>query len=330
MNLKTLEIQFEQATMLEGADLERFLDGLRESERLQLSRLLGLKEEAASYFKQLDGFIGNPAEVEESFGDGKDIAHFKIEKLLGRGGCATVYVAADMRLNQQVALKVVRLSEVKNFRHFLREAQVIASVQHENICQILTSGFTDEKTGYIAMPLHSGRSLRAILEKGPLEPEQVKSIAVQTALGLQAAHNAGIVHRDIKPDNLFLTDTGTVKILDFGIARLESRESSTAEGMMKGTLPYMSPEHITDPPAGPAADYWALGVTIHELIAAEKPFYSISNRQCINAILNDPPARMDDIPAPLKMVVQKCLQKNPERRFKTASELIDMLNGAKN
>jgi len=326
-NLERLEEQFEKVMSLKGGARKEFLSDLPDSERRHLERLLKVTEKATDYFDRVRGFLPDPRDVDTVYSPGKTVGHFRIEDVLGRGGRAVVYRATDLRLNRTVALKIIRLSEVQNFKHFLREARLVAAINHENICQILISGFTDENTGYIAMPLHNGVSLRECLDEGPVEFDKVFSIVEQSAKGIQAAHDQGIVHRDIKPDNLFLTESGVVKILDFGIARLEAREMSTAAGILKGTIPYMSPEHITNPPAGPATDFWALGVTAYELVTGQKPFYSLSNRQCMNAIVNEPPPGMDKIAEPLRSVINTCLEKDPSNRFGHASELLAQLGG---
>ena len=160
------------------------------------------------------------------------------------------------------------------------------------------------------------------METQRLPLESVVSIIKQTATGLAAAHAAGIVHRDIKPDNLFVEESGRVRILDFGVARMEASVMTTAAGILKGTVPYMSPELFTNPPVGPAADIWALGVTAFEMCREKQPFTGRGIGDIMTSILNDEPTFGDDMPVHLKKVISRCLQKQPENRFAHATDVV--------
>lgn len=323
---ENLEEHFEYALSLEKEALEAYLGSLSDADSEKLKGFLDVRHAADNYFK--DAFTHlhpEPAlEAKEPEKDvqGTHIAHFEVIREMSRGGMSRIYAARDTRLNREVALKVIELSEVQNYKEFVREARTVASLDHENICAIYSTGFTDEDTGYIEMPLYRGKTVRNLMETQRLPLESVVSIIKQTATGLAAAHAAGIVHRDIKPDNLFVEESGRVRILDFGVARMEASVMTTAAGILKGTVPYMSPELFTNPPVGPAADIWALGVTAFEMCREKQPFTGRGIGDIMTSILNDEPTFGDDMPVHLKKVISRCLQKQPENRFAHATDVV--------
>jgi serine/threonine protein kinase len=321
-----LEEHFEYALSLEKEALEAYLGSLPNADSEKLKGFLDVRHAADHYFK--DAFThlhlepDSKAEGPEKEVQGTRIAHFEVIREMGRGGMSRIYAARDTRLNREVALKVIELSEVQNYKEFVRDARTVASLDHENICAVYSTGFTDEDTGYIEMPLYRGKTVRKLMETERLPVKSVVSIMKQAATGLAAAHAAGIVHRDIKPDNLFVEESGRVRILDFGVARMEASVMTTAAGILKGTVPYMSPELFTNPPAGPAADIWALGVTAFEMCQGSQPFTGRGIGDIMTSILNDEPAFTDDTPVQLKSVISRCLQKQPENRFAHARGLV--------
>ncbi len=325
-----LEEHFEYALSLEKEALEAYLGSLPDTESEKLRGFLNVRHAADNYFK--DAFTHLHPEPDSKVGEpeqdvqGTRIAHFEVIREMGRGGMSRIYAARDTRLNREVALKIVELSEVQNYKEFVREARTVASLDHENICAVYSTGFTDEDTGYIEMPLYRGRTVRKWMETERLAIESVVSIMKQAAAGLAAAHAAGIVHRDIKPDNLFVEESGRVRILDFGVARMEASVMTTAAGILKGTVPYMSPELFTNPPAGPAADIWALGVTAFEMCQGLQPFTGRGIGDIMTSILDGEPAFSDDTPLHLKSVISRCLQKQPENRFAHATDLVTALD----
>jgi serine/threonine protein kinase len=170
---------------------------------------------------------------------------FRIGRQIGRGGMGVVYEAEDLKLGRTVALKFLPAAltgDADARERFVLEARAASGLDHPNICTIHEIGETEAGEMYIAMACYKGESLKDRLEQGPLPPNEVLDIAVQTAEGLAKAHELGIVHRDIKPGNIFLTSDGTVKILDFGLAKLAGQVKLTREGTTVGTVAYMSPE----------------------------------------------------------------------------------------
>jgi serine/threonine protein kinase len=186
----------------------------------------------------------------------------------------------------------------------------------------------DGQQSFIAMELIEGETLRSRLAKGPVTPEQVQAWTAQLAEGLQAAHAKGIVHRDIKPDNLLLTPAGGVKIMDFGIARLNGSDLTTT-GAVLGTLSYMSPEQILGNKVDHRSDLWSLGVVMYEILAGRPPFEQQNPAAVMYEILNREPAPVaslrPDTPAPLAVLVGRLLQKDPAQRPDSASEVIAAL-----
>ncbi|GEM_PF-2869197 len=328
-----LEVLFEHALSLREDALEDFLNAIPRDRGNELRILLGANAAADSYFK--DAFMqlhpeGSETGIPESDLEGERIAHFEILHELGRGGMSRVYVARDTRLGRDVALKVVRLSEVQNYKEFIRESRAVASLDHKNICGIYSTGFTDDDSGYIEMPLYQGSSVRELMNAAQLSAATVSSIVRQCACGLDASHSAGIIHRDIKPDNLFMEEDGTLRILDFGVARLEARIMTTAAGILKGTVSYMSPERFTNPPGGTEIDIWALGVTAYELTTGLKPFQGKSIAEVMASILNDELSGTSEMPQPLRFVIENCLRKDPKERFSGANEIESALDAGTN
>jgi len=205
---------------------------------------------------------------------GRTISHYKITEKLGQGGMGVVYKAEDTQLRIPVALKflsrdVLGDEEVEN--RLIREAQTAASLDHPNICRVYGVNQEDEQT-FIAMAFVDGPSLDAKIKERRLPLDEALDIAVQAGEGLQEAHEAGVVHRDIKPHNIMLTAKGQVKIMDFGLAQLSGRSRLTKPGTTLGTRPYMAPEQLLGEETDQRSDIWALGVVLYEMLAQRLPF----------------------------------------------------------
>ncbi|HWN44274.1 MAG TPA: serine/threonine-protein kinase, partial [Thermoanaerobaculia bacterium] len=209
---------------------------------------------------------------------GSTIAHFKILEPLGRGGMGVVYKARDLRLGRLVALKFMtsddEASEAARER-FLREAQAASALDHPNVCTLYEIGETADGQTFLAMAFCEGETLRSRLRRGPLAPREAVEIAIQVADGLAAAHARGIIHRDVHPGNILVSD-GLVKIVDFGVARLTDQTRITQDGVAVGTLAYAAPEQVCGEEVGPASDLWSLGVVLYEAIAGRLPFRASS------------------------------------------------------
>ena len=253
--------------------------------------------------------------------------HYRLMGPVGDGGMGVVVKAWDQRLERTVALKFLPayLLGDGEARDRLRvEAQAAASLDHPNVCTIFEVGETSDQRFFIAMPYYQGETIAARLTRGPFSIEDVVSLALQTARGLAAAHERGIIHRDIKPANLIVTADGTLKILDFGIAKLDGT-AITAPGVTPGTAAYMSPEQTCADPVDSRTDIWSLGVVMYEMLTGVRPFRGSDSRAVAAAIcMIDPEsitARRGDVPPSLKNLVGDALAKNPSDRPASAARV---------
>jgi eukaryotic-like serine/threonine-protein kinase len=321
-------------------------------ERIRLRAALAAEDpELAAELDELTqpatpGFLETPALVlaaqrvahEEAalIGSGTVIGPYRIVSLLARGGMGDVYRATDERLHRDVALKVLsdtRTGESRRVDRFMHEARVTASLDHPNVVRVFDVGRFEERA-YLVAELLDGETLRARIARGPIPPDDVLRIGKEIARGLAAAHAAGLVHRDLKPDNIFLTRSGVTKILDFGIAKLVQDETvrgafSTATGILLGTAGYIAPEQIRGLNVDGRADLFALGAVLFEMLTGERAFAREHLVESLHAILHDPPsgalAQRDYVPLGLKEIVGRLLEKAPEARFQSAEEVIDAL-----
>ncbi|HVC46846.1 MAG TPA: protein kinase [Terracidiphilus sp.] len=279
----------------------------------------------------------------------RTIEHYEIIRRLGAGGSGVVYLANDTLLQRPVVLKILRaglLSAQQMRTTVLREARLASAIEHPNVCAIYEVGEAGDE-GYIVMQYVPGQSLDQLIERGPASLQLMLSVGIQIADGLQAAHRLGIFHRDLKPQNVMLTEGGLVKILDFGLARRLHPEDSgfdpgkpalakdasmaatyTARG---GTIRYMAPEQFVTGHSSVQSDVWALGVILYELASGRHPFSrpDAEDFQAIRAIqFSDPTDLSEIVPAispELKSVIAACLEKNPAERYATAAEVREAL-----
>jgi RNA polymerase sigma-70 factor (ECF subfamily) len=265
---------------------------------------------------------------------GIKLGHYEILAPLGVGGMGEVYRARDARLDRDVAIKVLpeRLANsAEALARFQREARMLAAVSHPNLVTIFDVG-TDRGISFAAMEFLSGETLRELLGRGPLPLAGVLEIGAAVAEGLAAAHAHGVIHRDLKPANIFLSASGRVKILDFGLARSASHEpyGATADylteaGRVMGTAGYMSPEQAKGETHGESGDIFALGCVLYEMLTGRRAFPGDSAAEVLAAVLRDQPADLDArstrFPVELKQLLNQCLAKRPADRIPSASEV---------
>jgi eukaryotic-like serine/threonine-protein kinase len=269
---------------------------------------------------------------------GKKLNGYEVLSLLGAGGMGEVYRARDPALKREVAIKVLPAfvsQDPDRLRRFEQEAQAAAALNHPNILAVFQFG-TFEGAPYLVSELLEGSTLRQLLQRGPLPVRKAIDYGIQIAHGLAAAHELGIIHRDLKPENLFVTKDGRIKILDFGLAKLMQRQpdsdgatptqtKGTDPGMVMGTAGYMSPEQVRGKTVDHRTDIFAFGAILYEMLTGRRAFQRSTSAETMTAILNDDPPSISQIvqtaPPGLQRVVHRCLEKNPEQRFHSASDL---------
>jgi WD40 repeat protein len=274
---------------------------------------------------------------------GARLGPYEVVGLLGAGGMGEVYRARDPRLGRDVAIKVLLTEYAQSpdrLRRFEHEARLAGSLSHPNVLTLYDVG-THEGAPYLVTELLEGRSLRSLLERGPLGVRKAVECAQQIARGLAAAHAKGIVHRDLKPDNLFVTRDGPVKILDFGLAKLtppeprglqgSQRSTTTAEGQVVGTVGYMAPEQVKGQPADARSDIFALGAVLYEMLSGRRAFRGDTAIDTLTAILTKEPEELTrpgrSVPPGLERILRRCLNKDPAERFQGAHDLALALEG---
>lgn len=255
---------------------------------------------------------------------GSRIVNYEITGELGRGGMGVVYKATEVTLHREVALKILaphRSGKSEFLARFLQEARAIAQLNHPNVVTIYQIGEHGDSP-FIAMEYLKGQELdRLIASRGRLPPAEALSVARQIASALGAAHELGIVHRDIKPHNVMVDPRGHVKVMDFGVAKLGEAMSSvvTSDGQLLGTPAYMAPEQFQFDEIDGRADLYALGVVLYLCLTGRVPFDGESPMAVMYRVLNEaPPPLGDEFPADLRALVERALARNPEDRFQTA------------
>ena len=258
----------------------------------------------------------------------KTISHYKILKKIGEGGMGVLYKARDTSLNRIVALKFLppHLTKDESTRkRFIFEAQAASALDHPNICNIHEINETADGQLYICMAYYEGVSLKERIDKGPIPFDEAIKIFSKIAQGLKTAHEKNIIHRDVKPGNILITDKGEVKIVDFGLAKLAG-EKLTESVSTKGTIAYMAPEVIRGSKADNRADLWSLGVILYEMITGHLPFRGEYPEPLIYSIVNEEPKSLShylkDVSNLLQTIIDKLLKKDPTERYQQMSELL--------
>ncbi len=273
---------------------------------------------------------------------GDHLGRYEVLEPLGAGGMGEVYRARDTALDREVAVKVLSeglAHDPSRLERFEREAKAVAKFAHPNILEIWDFG-VDEGISYAVTELLDGETLRALLEAGALEWKEAAGVGAAIAEGLAAAHRAGIVHRDLKPSNVFLTTDGRVKILDFGLARVQTphddqndtgipQSTLTERGTAVGTVGYMSPEQVRGEPADHRSDIFSLGCVLYEAVSGERAFNRETAAETMTAILKDEPTDIWGagvaVPPELERTIRRCLDKRPDSRYQSAADLAHTL-----
>ena len=340
-----LDSALQQEAGQRSAFLEKACAGDEELRR-EVESLLAHKEQSESFSEvpALEaGAKGFTARQPDSL-VGRQIGSYQVLSLLGAGGMGEVYRARDTKLDRIDALKVLPAdvaTDQGRMRRFIREARAASALKHPNVATIYEIG-TSDGVNFIAMEYVEGETLAARINGRPLDPAEIVDIGIQIADALDEAHAAGITHRDIKPGNIMLTPRRQVKMLDFGLAKVTRPEgqamgsdvstmSKTEAGVVLGTMPYMSPEQVLGREVDARSDIFSLGVVLYEMATGRLPFSGPGANEMMNGILRAQPeaiARFNyNVPPELERVVRKCLEKDRERRYQSARELlVDLRN----
>lgn len=247
-----------------------------------------------------------------------------------------VYLARDSTLDRALAIKVIRQESIdsEGKERFLREARACSRINHPNIVTVYAAG-EEDGCPFLAMELLEGQTLREIIDDGPVPWERTLEWLASILDALGRLHQEGIVHRDLKPENIMVTSEGTIKLMDFGVASLESSATLTKEETALGTAFYMSPEEVAGKKADPKSDIFAMGIILYELLAGKRPFRGDHPMAVMYAIVNESPLPLeeiaDDLPEGLKAILARALEKDPEMRFPDAASfrqaLVALLKG---
>jgi predicted ATPase/serine/threonine protein kinase len=306
--------------------------------RREVESLIASYKEAGSEF--LDAGASEVLHLARprTFSPGAKLGSFELMQLLGVGGMGEVYLARDVRLNRKVAIKILPAAfsaDPERLHRFQLEARSASALNHPNIVTIYELG-QDGPIHYIAMELVEGKTLRELLALGLLPMRKAIEIAVQVADGLTKAHEAGITHRDLKPENLMVSHDGLVKILDFGLAKLapnQGRKSDlnnvstahSADGLVLGTVGYMSPEQVNGRELDFRSDQFSLGLVLYEMVTGKRAFQRNTAAETLVAVLHEqaePIGRQNrEAPAPLCWVIERCMAKEPEKRYLSSRDL---------
>jgi tetratricopeptide (TPR) repeat protein len=257
---------------------------------------------------------------------------YRIVGEIGRGGMGVVYEAADLKLGRTVALKFLPgelTYDAEARERFVHEAHAASVLDNPHICTIYEIGESGSGQIFIAMALCHGESLRAKVKRGPLPPAEALSLASQVADGLAAAHESGIVHRDVKPGNILVSKDGTARIADFGLAKIAGEARLTRPGTSVGTVAYMSPEQIRGEDVDARTDVWSLGVVIYEMLTGGLPFHGENEHSFAYAILHSDPKPLGNLPPGTPEgcgpIIAKAMAKDPADRFASAGEMAEAL-----
>src|SRR5665213_1039074 len=266
---------------------------------------------------------------------GTQLGAYRIESVLGQGGMGVVFRAYDTKLHRPVAIKFLSddLADAAARRRFQREAQMASSLNHPHILTVYDTGEFDGRQ-YLATEFVDGGTLKNWAQQQPRSWEDVAELLTGVADGLATAHQAGILHRDVKPDNILVTASGYAKLADFGLAKLEDpsqsaditrtiAEEQTQPGIIVGTIAYMSPEQASGKTLDARSDMFSFGVVLYEMLAGHRPFKAATNLELLQQVIHGtPPPLSDDVPEPLRVLVATAIEKDPAKRYSSMRELV--------
>jgi eukaryotic-like serine/threonine-protein kinase len=348
---QTIEKIFRAALDQEPDHISAFLDTACEGDELlrrKVEALLASRQRAASFIET--SAVGLATRIiQNGQADslvGQTIGHYKISESIGTGGMGEVYLATDVTAGRKAALKLLPMrftADAERLKRFQQEAHAVVALNHPNILTVYEIG-EDHPIHYIASELIEGETLRQRLTRGAMQLSEAVDVAIQVASALAAAHQAGIVHRDVKPENIMLRPDGYVKVLDFGIAKLAEQEVpatiptdealslvETNLGSILGTAHYMSPEQAYGAPVDKSTDIWSLGVVLYEMVTGHVPFTGDTPREVMSSILEKEPPPLTtytaNAPAELQQIINRTLRKDREERCHSAHELLEALKG---
>ena len=341
-----------QALQLQLQERSEFLERACSSDlalRHEVENLLA-EEVSASFLEPLSSEpdAEEPASKPDDSDDlhlvGSTVSHYRVLRKLGRGGMGVVYEAEDLKLHRHVALKFLPQAVADDstaLRRFEREAQAASALNHPNICTIYGVEEHDRHP-VIVMELLEGENLKGRIGKGPLPTGELLDFAIQAFDALAAAHSKGIIHRDIKPGNIFITAEGRVKVLDFGLAKGQwkpaaeddvDKESLTEEGVIVGTTPYLSPDQIRGGELDCSSDLFSMGVVLYEAATGKRPFVGKNRALLMDAILHaqpSPPSRVNRaLPSSFDAILAKLLEKDRMARYQHAGDVCSDLKRLK-
>jgi len=334
---------FQAATALEPSARAAFLENACGADRIlydKVSAMLVSDDGGWDLIEHPALEVGAPflADDRPQLTPEQHIGRYQITHLIGRGGMGEVYLARDKRLNRKVALKLLSIDYVSQhrLRRFEQEAQAASALNHPNILTIYEIGQIDDQQ-FIATEFVDGETLRERLKRGPLNISEALDVAIQIGGALAASHHAGIVHSDIKPENIMLRPDGYVKVVDFGLAKLTEQtepttkpeageDVDTSSGLVMGTVRYMSPEQAQGKSVDARSDIFSLGVVLYEMLTGRMPFKGKSTADLIKSILKDEPVPLSqfvpELPMDLERILGQALAKNRAERYEKIYDLL--------
>lgn len=331
-----IEAVFQSAMTRDAFERSAFVDrecAGNDALRTEVTALLSAEEESRDFLacSALEITAGRIAQQRAQSLAGRTIGHYRLDSALGAGGMGEVYLAIDEKTDRKVALKLLPdyfNNDPQRVHRFEQEAKAVLALNHPHIVTTYEVGNVDGLS-FIASEFIEGETLRQVLAQREPSPRESLDLITQLAGALAAAHDAGVVHRDIKPENIMLRPDGYVKVLDFGVAKVEgpvANPNATSPGMLIGTARYMSPEQARGTDVDGRSDLWSLGVVLYEMLTGRVPFEGATPSDCIAAILEREPAPLQsyvpEIPTELSSTVRKLLRKDREERYQTARELL--------